>query len=201
MRIRRLRLALNGLPLLALLVSLEVGNAVLSVVLAGLCLLAASLLLYRNLEVLTGLPDDSPEGGTLRLVGVLCGVLVAAVVAVVALMNGGILALSEEQEANLACGIVFALILVLGNLSPKLPFNRYTGLRLPWTVADEATWVVAHRLLGWCAFPVGICGLITALTARSVQARIAAGMGSLLVWIGIPAALSGIFFWRRFHGK
>lgn len=35
-----------------------------------------------------------------------------------------------------------------GNLAPKLPFSRHTGLRLPWTAADEDTWIVAHRILG-----------------------------------------------------
>lgn len=36
---------------------------------------------------------------------------------------------------------------VAGNIAPKLPFNRYVGFRLPWTVTDEDTWIFTHRLV------------------------------------------------------
>ncbi|WP_178390071.1 SdpI family protein [Faecalibaculum rodentium] len=36
-----------------------------------------------------------------------------------------------------------------GWICPKLSWNRYEGLRLPWTVSDPQTWALAHHILGW----------------------------------------------------
>ena len=56
-------------------------------------------------------------------------------------------------ERYFAAALVLAVLLFLGNLAPKLPFSRHTGLRLPWTVADEDTWTVATGWWGTSPFP------------------------------------------------
>ena len=53
--------------------------------------------------------------------------------------------------ALVACLMVFA-----GLISPRLPFNRHTGLRLPWTVADEGAWRAAHETLGVSSLPAAL---------------------------------------------
>ena len=63
--------------------------------------------------------------------------LLFAVLLLIILNKTGKFVLSEENESVLASSIVSIVILVLGNISPKLPRSRYIGLRLPWTVADE----------------------------------------------------------------
>ena len=41
-----------------------------------------------------------------------------------------------------------ALFAVLGNYLPKLRHNYTTGIKLPWTLADEEVWNKTHRMAG-----------------------------------------------------
>ena len=60
-------------------------------------------------------------------------------------------------------GVIALFVILFGNIAPKIPFNRYMGLRLPWTVTDEPTWRVAHRLVGALAWPCGLAQLAIAV--------------------------------------
>jgi uncharacterized membrane protein len=84
-------------------------------------------------------------------------------------------------------------MVVVGNTAPKLPFNRHLGLRLPWTVRDEETWNVAHRVLGYVTFPLVICFLVSIQFFELKTCVIA----TILSWILIPGLISGIFFWKK----
>lgn len=72
-----------------------------------------------------------PDAEQLRDLAAALGVSVSA------LLGLGVLILSQRQEELLAAALVACLMVFAGLISPKLPFNRHTGLRLPWTVADE----------------------------------------------------------------
>lgn len=67
-----------------------------------------------------------------------------------------LLRLSESGEKLCAMFLLAAVMILSGLISPRLPFNRHTGLRLPWTVQDEDTWNVAHRILGYTAVPPAV---------------------------------------------
>ena len=88
-----------------------------------------------------------------------------------------------------------AILLVLGNLAPKIPFNRYIGLRLPWTVQDEDTWRLAHRILGYISFPLAF--LYAALLLCGVGIETSTGV-VIISWIAIPGGISYIFYRRKF---
>ena len=126
---------------------LTLGAALLAQVLgglAGLVLLGAVLLgvvwdLARHLEDLTDLPADSPKWKPLRWVTAFDAALVLVCVGAALLAETGHLPWTEAGEQYFAAALVLAVLLFLGNLAPKLPFSRHTGLRLPWTVADEDT--------------------------------------------------------------
>ena len=90
------------------------------------------------------------------------------------------------------------MILFTGNLAPKLPFSRHTGLSLPWTVADEETWIVAHRILGYLSLPMGLLLLAAVPLVERTEVLCVAAM---LLWIGIPGALSLAFYCRKFSEK
>lgn len=64
--------------------------------------------------------------------------------------------INAENEKLLAMSIISCVILFSGIISPKLPFTKHTGLRLPWTVQDEDTWNLAHRIIGYISFPIVI---------------------------------------------
>ena len=67
-------------------------------------------------------------------------------------------ALGDQLNVNrmslIFVGLVFA---VTGNYLPKLRRNYTTGIKLPWTMADDENWNKTHRM----AAPVWvICGLL-----------------------------------------
>ena len=89
---------------------------------------------------------------------------------------------------------VAIFIMIFGNIAPKIPFNRYMGLRLPWTIRDEETWKVAHKITGYLAFPIGILMIICCFFFK---AQYVAGVG-VLSWVLIPGLYSLWFYYRKF---
>lgn len=160
--------------------------------------LAGMAVLLRNLELLTGVaPGDKGRGA---MVATTAGsiVLVLALAAVIFLEEQGVIIVTELGEQLLAAGIIGVVILFGGIASPRLPFNRHVGLRLPWTVQDADTWYLAHRLLGRISVPVLLFYLAGVLAVDSFEAVSAV---ALLSWIGIPAAISYRFYWKKYHPK
>lgn len=101
-------------------------------------------------------------------------------------------------------GVIALFVILFGNIAPKIPFNRYMGLRLPWTVTDEPTWRVAHRLVGALAWPCGLAQLAIAvwLPARLLEEhkeRVWLFLAPTLVWFVVPSVYSLWFFCRRWH--
>ena len=74
-----------------------------------------------------------------------------------------------------------------GNIAPKLPFNKYMGLRLPWTTRDENTWKIANRLLGYLTFPLVLIMAILYFCFNKSDIILLIG---IIFWIGIPAIYS-----------
>lgn len=201
MKVREVRGIIILLPILALVLSVAVQNEIIALMCAAICITAALVVLYRHLDELTDLSKDHPKMKTLKLVTILNGILFLMILLVAGLTAAGVFTFSENGEAYLACAIVTAVILCLGNLAPKLPFNRHTGLRLPWTVTDEDTWVVAHRILGYLSFPLAVCNIMGMLWIRSPHARSVFSVCVFLLWAAIPSVLSYIFYWKKLHGK
>ncbi len=97
------------------------------------------------------------------------------------------------KEILLVAGVSLFMML-FGNVAPKIPFNRYVGLRLPWTVSDEDTWRIAHKLVGYTSFPLAIIQfvLVFFLEAESIVPV------CVLLWVAIPGIYSGWFFYKKF---
>ena len=83
-------------------------------------------------------------------------------------------------------------------ISPKLPFNRHTGLRLPWTVQDEDTWNVAHKIIGFISLPIAVLYILGAMTLDHFET---VTLVAILAWIGVPAIISLIYYFRKSLGK
>lgn len=181
------------------LVTLSVPNRVLALV--GLCVgcCTALALLYRALPLLTG--DDLPQTALrpLRVTTVFDLLLLLLVTAVALLCQTGVLALSADGEKIAATALLSAVMLFGGYMAPKLPFNKHTGLRLPWTVQDEETWHLAHRVLGWLSLPLVLLylGAVWALPYYFEVVTVAA----VALWLGVPGLLSALFFQRKYAGR
>lgn len=186
------------LSFLAMLLALSVKHEVMSILLAGSCTLAAVVVLLRNLKLLTSVTTDDLRLGVLRAATWFnLGIFVLAM-AVAGLEAAGKLTLSENSGKLLALALVSCVMLFTGIISPKLPHNRHTGLRLPWTVQDKDTWDLAHRVLGILSFPTVLLYVACALTISDFEAVTLCAMA---VWIGIPSLISFIFFQHKLRGK
>lgn len=190
------------LSFLALPVALSLKNEIASITVLGVCGLAALTVCYRNLTLLTSGHTDKAKLRTLRMAAI-CNagffvVVILSVIAVIALDRSALITLTEEGEKVFAAVLVTAAMLLFGTLSPRIPFNRHTGLRLPWTVQDEDTWNVAHKILGHISLPLVLLYLAAALTLSDFAAVTGA---VICLYIGIPGLFSLIFYWKKIHGK
>lgn len=104
--------------------------------------------------------------------------------------------LKLENNDIVIVTLVSILIMVFGNSAPKIPFNRYLGLRLPWTIRDEDTWKLAHKILGYISFPVAIIMFISAFFFKIETSSTIC----ILLWIIIPGTYSFIFYYKKMKG-
>ena len=181
----------------AMLVALMVRNEIVSIILVGGCLLALVIILYRNLALLTRVTTDDMKIGILRLTTIFNICILAAGIIISVLTASSVIDFTENQEKMLAMLLISCVILFAGIISPKLPFSRHTGLRLPWTVQDEDTWNLAHKILGYISLPVVILYLTGALTIPYFEA---VTVSAVLIWLGIPSGISYIYLRRRIKG-
>ena len=105
---------------------------------------------------------------------------------------------SENGEKMFVMVLVSCVILFAGLISPKLPYTKHTGLRWPWTVQDEDTWNVAHRIIGYISFPVVLLYLACTWTISNFEIVTLAVM---IIWIGVPGGISYVFFQKKMQSK
>lgn len=202
MSANKARILINSLAFASLGLSLLIQNNVFSLLLALICVVFALVILYRNLAQLSNVSESSPKLKLVRWITIFNVLFIAAIVVFVIMLEKQILTITDRQSQYLLAGILAVLMIGFGNVAPKLPFNRYTGLRLPWTVSDEDTWIVAHRILGYISLPLGILCMLGATVQMPLEsyARIWF-FGPLMLWIGIPGILSGVFYYKKWNGK
>lgn len=182
----------------SMLISFIARNEAAAMAALGGCALISLIILYRNMSLLTNIPPDDVRNRSVKITTIFDIIIIAAAVTAAFLLRSGGASLSEGGEKLLALGIVEVFLLFAGYISPKLPFNRHTGLRFPWTVQDEETWNMAHRALGWIALPIAIAYLAAAFIFPSFEA---VSLAAIALLVGIPGILSLVFFWRKTHGK
>lgn len=186
------------LSFLALGIALAVKNPLISGISVGVCILLALGILYRNLSLLSQGKMTSAQNRLLKVVTIVNGVLFAGLVVLSILVGTERVVFSQTQEKWLLVGLFSCLFLFFGAVSPRLPFQRHTGLRLPWTVLDEPTWNLAHKILGMLALPITVLYVAVALVCEDVDAVAKASVGALLLYIAIPGLLSLIFYWKQY---
>lgn len=187
------------LTFLSMLISLAAGKEIISVLLSGLCILACLFILYRNLALLTAVTSDELQQlHTLRAATIFNGALLVVCMGMAVLTGLDVLTLSENQEKIFAMLLISCIILFSGMISPRIPFTRHTGLRLPWTIRDEDTWNLAHKIIGFTSVPIVLLYLSAAWTIPDFEAVSAA---AVLIWIGIPGLVSFLYYWKKVHGR
>ncbi|MGE9896486.1 SdpI family protein [Anaerovoracaceae bacterium SGI.195] len=110
--------------------------------------------------------------------------------------------LNKFQEYYLAYIIEAMVLSFFGYIAPKIPFNRYIGLRLPWTVVDESTWIYSHRVCRKITIPLlsvsTIMFLIAHLVFKNLHYMYNIGVGLILLYVFIPG-ISSLLYYKKLY--
>ena len=87
-----------------------------------------------------------------------------------------------------------ALFVIIGNYLPKCQQNRMVGIRIIWTLKNEANWNATHRFAGKVWVIGGLLLMASSLLPYSILPW--AMIALLVVFIGLPVLYS-----YRFHKK
>lgn len=186
-----------ALSFISLILALTINNELLSILSIGICLLLSILILYRNLALLTSLTTSDMRIRVLRTTTIF-NVFIFLVCMILSLFIGlDFIKINAEDEKLFAMAIVSCVILFSGIISPKLPFTKHTGLRLPWIVQDEDTWNLAHRIIGYISIPIVILYIAATLSIDNFEA---VTLCAMIAWIGIPGVLSLIYYCKKSTG-
>lgn len=183
---------------LTMFLMLILKNEIASILLVGLCVLVSVIVLYRNLTLFTSITTDDMKIGILRCItffnfGILIiGILFSLLIAF------DIIIFTENSEKMFAMSIVSCVMFFGGIISSKLPYSKHTGLRLPWTVQDKETWSIAHRIIEHISLPIVLLYIACTLSIDNFEF---VTLVAMLVWIGIPAIISYIFFKQKIYGQ
>ena len=198
MNVTKSRVIIGTCSFAILILSLVLDGELMSMLLILGFALIAVITLYKDLPNLSNVSEENPKVKTLRGVTIFTISYAVVLVVIVILMEKNVIQLTPYQETIFLPLIIATLIIGFGNIAPKLPCNRYTGLRLPWTVCDEDSWIVAHRLLGHMALP---CGILCFAGVGSMEVSIRISVAMALIWMGVPAVVSYAHFYRKWHPK
>lgn len=184
------------LSILTLIAALIFGNQFISLILVSGFTLSSVIVLYRNLYLLTILTTDDLKIGVLKAATIFnIGIFATSVLGAILIGFGWIPV--QDDGRILAMVLMSGVMIFSGIISPKLPFTRHTGLRLPWTVIDQDTWNIAHRTLGFTALPTAILYIAAALTIDDFKA---VTFVAVVLWIGLPGLISYIYYYRKTRG-
>lgn len=89
--------------------------------------------------------------------------------------------------------VIGAIFVVIGNYMPKFKQNSTMGIKIPWTLADEANWNATHRFGGIAWVIGGVLMMITGILGN-VWIMVAA----MIVLAFVPMVYSYLYY--RKHG-
>lgn len=193
MNVNKSRGLIIVLSILAVVSSFAVDNKWVALALMILSTLMAVTILYKHLDDFTNISADNPKMKAVKTVTIF-NVTILAICVVFAVLTGTDILKLDTDGRYFAAAIVASVLLFTGNIAPKLPFSKHTGLRLPWTVMDENTWIIAHRILGYVSIPLTF--IYIAGTGIIADFRIWT-LIIILLWVSIPGGLSYLFFKRN----
>lgn len=182
---------------LAMLAVLIFENETVSILLTGICIAVAVIILFKNLNLFAE-NENNANIKIQKITTVFNLTILAICVLASVLCSLGIISISEENEYLIALFVIAAIMIFTGTVSPKLPFSRHTGLRLPWTVRDEDTWNIAHKIMGYISIPVAMLYIGAALTIENFEIVTAI---AIITWIGVPSLISLVFYLKKFKSN
>lgn len=166
------------------------GNLTISII-GGLLILALVIFDIKAPKI-AKLSEDNPKIKTMRTLNRLT-IFIIIIGCIFFILSPIESSLDAKTNEILHLGLCSIFIMFFGNLSPKIPFNRYMGLRLPWTIRDEDTWKVAHKIVGYLSFPIAI-GMFVLAFFFKIETVATFG---ILTWIILPSIYSLVFYYKK----
>ncbi len=193
---KSVRILFFVISLMILALGFFAPNGNITATVMGLLAFGALIALHIFTPQIAGLSADNPKVRTMRRLNY---AFMALMVGCFGAINWlpQITALPAEAKNILNIAIAAAIMIVIGNAAPKLPFNRYIGLRLPWTVRDERTWKVAHKLLGYLTFPLVAVMVIGCFFVSATELI----KWCVIAWVAIPGLYSAWYYYGRIKSK
>ncbi|MCX0379217.1 SdpI family protein [Clostridium perfringens] len=169
------------------------SNLTISII--GVVVIFTLIIFDVNAPKIANLSEENVKIKTMRTLNRLT-ILIIIIGCIFSILSPIKSSLDPKTNEILLVGLCSIFIMFFGNLAPKIPFNRYMGLRLPWTVRDEDTWRVAHRILGYVSFPIGIVMFVLSFFFK-IETIVVTG---ILTWIIIPSIYSLVFYYKKIKG-
>ncbi len=194
-RINRIRGQILSLTFLSLIFALTMNQQIISLILMTICVIGALIILYRNATLLMSAYSDEGNVRSVKITTVFNMILIGICCSFAVAIASDTIKIPDDHGQYFASLIVIIVMLFGGFISPKLTFNRHTGLRLPWTVTDEDTWNLAHRIIGIISVPLAmvyLTGVAAKLNFEILTLVI------MILWIGIPSVISFTFYYRKY---
>lgn len=171
-----------------------IRHEVLAIASTALLLLIIMGIFYKNMTLLAISGTKTVKTRSIRIMTLFNIALFLGLAGFVILVKTGTLNLAQSQEKWFQVGLAAGLIIFFGIMAPRLPFNRHTGLRLPWTVTDELAWNLAHKVLGMTALPLAIGYLILAYFYDNITRL---SIIALFTWIATGGIISLLYVIRK----
>lgn len=157
--------------------------------LIGIILMITLGYFTSNIYKLTNIDKENKKLKTIKVCNYFLIILIPILIICICLFK------FKLPNSEITSIIIISLIIASGIFFYDFPCNRYIGLRLPWTVRDESTWVKAHKVMGFISLPISV---LTFVFAIYFDTEVSLTIG-LLSWILIPSIISGIHFYKLFY--
>ena len=190
----RVRGLILWLTIIAIALMQTIRNEVLAIAISSILLVAVLIILYRNISLLSVGFDTTGKTGSIKVVTVFDIVLIVIISIFGSLVKTAKIHLSENQEALFASALITVFMVFVGIIAPRLPYNRHTGLRLPWTVQNEGAWNIAHKILGIISIPLGLAYMSLAFFVSNMESLT---LMVVLIWIGVPGLVSFLYAYKK----
>ncbi|WDM03016.1 SdpI family protein [Alicyclobacillus cycloheptanicus] len=113
---------------------------------------------------------------TYRYIG---GVIVVCLGLIYLATLGHLLHIGSIRVVPTMIGVMFMLIT---NVLPRLRANWWIGIRTPWTLSSEQSWIRTHRLGGQLGIPMGILIIVLAWVLPVGKTTALAVFVPVLLW-------------------
>lgn len=171
---------------LFILGAIIIKNEFLKIVILFGTLLGIFFTLHKNMATIANLSEKNIKVKNLKYANIVTLIFVLNILGVSFLFRN-----ATPQNTNKMLLIIITLFMMyFGNIAPRIPFNKYFGLRLPWILKDENTWRYAHRVVGYVSFPGCI---FMFFVGYFINFNIGIILGMVIIVV-FPAIFSYIFY-------